>query len=59
MQGDQKGDKEGCSGTDTRTHGLSSQQKRRMGCIDVGKAYDSVNHQWLRKMLTLDGSRNG
>ena len=46
--------KEGCSGTmGTRSHGLSGQPKRRMSCIDVRKAYDSVDHQWLRKMLTL------
>ena len=54
MQVDQRGAKEGCSGTiETRSHALSGQPKRRMGCIDVRKANDSVDHQWLRKILTL------
>ena len=48
--------KERCSGTiETRSHSLSGQPKRRMGRIDVSKANDSVDHQWLRKMLTLHG----
>ena len=54
MQEDQRGAKERCSGTiETRSHDLSGQPKRRMGLIDVSKANDSVDHQWLRKMLTL------
>ena len=55
IQEDQRGANEGCSGTmGARSHGLSGgQPKRRMSCIDVRKAYDSVDHQWLRKMLTL------
>ena len=53
MEEDQRGAKEGCRGTiETRSHGLSGQPKRRMGCISVSKTNDSVNHQWLRKMLT-------
>ena len=54
IQEDQRGANEGCSGTmGTRSHGLSGQPKRRMSCIGVRKAYDSVDHQWLTKMLTL------
>ena len=54
IQEDQRGAKEGCSGTiETRFHGLSGQPKRRMDCIYVRKANDSVDHQWLRKILTL------
>lgn len=41
--------KERCSGTiETRSHSLSGQPKRRMGRIDVSKANDSVDHQWLK-----------
>ena len=54
MQEDQRGAEEGCSGTiDTRLHGLSGQPKRRIGSIYVTKANDSIDLQWLRKMLTL------
>lgn len=61
MQGDQRGAKEGCSGTGDnllidRMVGQDSQRGKRnvrMAWVDVRKAYDSVDHGWLREMFTM------
>ena len=61
MQGDQKGAKQGCSGTvnnliTDRMVCQDAQRSRRnlhMAWIDVSKAYDSVDHRWLVEMFKL------
>ena len=61
MQGDQRGAKEGCCGTGDnllidRTVCQDSQRGKRnvsMAWVDVRKAYDSVDHGWLREMFTV------
>ena len=61
MQGEQRGAKETCG--DTTDNFMidcmvwqDSQRGRRnlsMAWIDVQKAYDSVDHQWLKQMFNL------
>ena len=61
MQGDQRGAKEGFCGTGDnllidRTVCQDSQRGKRnvsMAWVDVRKAYDSVDHGWLREMFTV------
>ena len=61
MEGEQRGAKQNCSGTTDnllidRMVCLDSQRGRRnvsMAWIDVRKAYDSVDHRWLREMFSL------
>ena len=70
MQEDQRGAKEGCSGTvDTRLQGLSWQPKRRMGCpssniwcLDSSLANIIAGLQQLdrevRKVITQSGGKH-
>ena len=61
MQGDQRGAKEGCCGTGDnllidKTVCQDSQRGKRnvsMAWVNVRKAYDSVDHGWLREMFTV------
>ena len=59
MEGSQRGAKKGCSGTVDnlsidRVVTLDCQRKRRnlsIAWVDVKKAYDSVDHDWLGEMV--------
>ena len=61
MQMDQRGAKEKCSGTlenlliDDMVLKDSRDNKRNLSCcwIDVRKAYDSLSHSWMKKMLEV------
>ena len=61
MEGEQRGGKEGCSGTVDnllidRAVCQDSHRGRRnlsMAWVDVRKAYDSVDHAWLVEMCSL------
>ena len=61
MEGEQRGAKENCSGTMDnllvdRMVCQDSQRGRRnlsMAWVDVRKAYDSVDHKWLKEMFAL------
>ena len=61
MEGSQRGAKKGCSGTVDnllidRVVTLDFQRRRRnlsMAWVDVKKAYDSVDLEWLGKMMVL------
>lgn len=61
MQGEQRGAKEKCSGTidNLLIDRMVCQDSRRgkrnlsMAWIDVKKAYDSIDHEWLREMMIL------
>ena len=61
MQMDQRGAKEKCSGTlenlliDDMVLKDSRDNKRNLSCcwIDVRKAYDSLSHSWMKKMLEI------
>ena len=61
MQMDQRGAKEECSGTlenlliDDMVLKDAPDNKRNLSCcwIDVKKAYDSLSHSWLIKMLEI------
>ena len=61
MEGSQRGAKKGCSGTVgdlliDRVVTLDCQRRRRnlsMAWVDVKKAYDSVDHEWLGEMMVL------
>ena len=58
---DQRGAKEKCSGTlenlliDDMVLKDSRDNKRNLSCcwIDVRKAYDSLSHSWMKKMLEI------
>ena len=61
MNGAQRGASPGCSGTTdnlqiVRTVILDCRRRKRnlsMTCIDVKKAYDSVDHGWLEETMIL------
>ena len=61
MEGSQRGAKKGCSGTVDnllidRVVTLDCLRRRRnlsMAWVDVKKAYDSVDHEWLGEMMVL------
>ena len=61
MQIDQRGGRKGCSGTtdnlliDDMVRRDARYNKRDLSCawIDVKKAFDTVSHSWMKKMLSL------
>ena len=61
MQGEQRGAREGCSGTmgNLLIDGMVCQDCQRgrrnlsMAWVDIRKAYDSVDHSWLQEMFLL------
>ena len=61
MQMDQRGAKEKCSGTvenliiDDMVLKDAHDNKRNLSCcwVDVRKAYDSLSHSWMKKMLQI------
>ena len=61
MQGEQRGAREGCSGTmdNLLIDGMVCQdcqrgrRNLRMAWVDIRKAYDSVDHSWLQEMFVL------
>ena len=61
MQMDQRGAKSECSGTlqnlliDNMVFNDAHDHKRNLSCgwVDVSKAYDSISHKWMEKMLEI------
>ena len=58
MQGEQRGAREGCSGTVDNLlidrmvcqHCQRGRQNLGMAWVDIRKAYDSVDHSWMKEM---------
>ncbi|PFX33106.1 Retrovirus-related Pol polyprotein from type-1 retrotransposable element R2 [Stylophora pistillata] len=61
MEGEQRGAKSGCSGTTDNLmidrmvtqDCLRGKRNLSMTCVDVRKAYDSVDHNWLIEMMEV------